>query len=121
DSGAGDDGSGRLSDYFVTDESGPDRQTVAAEFSAIVAECMAQLSGPQREILNLRVAQGQTYSEMAEELGVRVGTAKSRVARARQALRKLLTEVCPEFRRGEKPEAWFGPLRPANGISAMRV
>ena len=82
---------------------------------------MTQLSRPQREILDLRVARGQTYDEMAEELGVRVGTVKSRVARARQTLRRLLTQVCPEFRCGDQPETWFDANRPASGLSAMRA
>ena len=121
DSGFGEDRSGRFSDYFATDESGPDRQTVAAEFSEIVAKCTSQLSVAQREILELRVARGQTYEMMAAALCISVGTVKSRVARARQSLRQLLTQVCPEFRRGDRPETWFDAIRPASGIFATRA
>lgn len=121
DSDLGENRSGRLSDFFATEEAGPDRQAVAREFSEVMAECMTQLSRSQREILDLRGARGQTYDVMAEELGIRVGTVKSRVARARQALRELLTRVCPEFRRGDEPEAWFDAIRPASANSATRA
>src|SRR3546814_217043 len=52
--------------------------------------CSADLS--QREALILVGAGGFSYEEAAEICGCAVGTVKSRVARARVALEKIVTE-----------------------------
>ncbi|WP_026191006.1 NepR family anti-sigma factor [Methylobacterium sp. WSM2598] len=51
---------------------------------------LGQLPAPQREALLLVAAQGLTYEAAAELMGCRVGTAKSRVNRARAALAQAL-------------------------------
>lgn len=51
---------------------------------------MGQLAPDHREILQLRVVEGLPYEQIADILGVRVGTVKSRLARARLSLRKIL-------------------------------
>ena len=55
-----------------------------------LARAMEQLSPEHREILQLRVVEDLQYEQIADILGVRVGTVKSRLARARLALRKIL-------------------------------
>lgn len=55
-----------------------------------LARAMEQLSPEHREILQLRVIEDLQYEQIADILGVRVGTVKSRLARARLALRKIL-------------------------------
>jgi RNA polymerase sigma-70 factor (ECF subfamily) len=44
-----------------------------------------------REVVVLRDVQGHAYEEIAEITGVAVGTVKSRLARAREQLRRVLT------------------------------
>lgn len=51
-----------------------------------------QLEEPMQEVLELRHFQGASYEEMAEVLGVPVGTIMSRLYRARKALRACLLE-----------------------------
>ena len=51
---------------------------------------MGQLAPDHREILQLRVVEDLPYEQIADILGVRVGTVKSRLARARLSLRKIL-------------------------------
>ena len=108
-----DDRQGTCSDLVATEDAGPARRAVTREFSELVAKCMIRLNEQQQEILDQRISQGLSYDAIAEGLGIGVGTVKSRVARARQALRHLLTQVCPEFRRGARPETWFETVRPA--------
>jgi RNA polymerase sigma-70 factor (ECF subfamily) len=57
-----------------------------------VLRATAALSTQHRQVLLLVAAQGLSYREVAEELGVPVGTVMSRLARAREQLREALTE-----------------------------
>ena len=62
-----------------------DRATLAA-----VRQAMQRLPEEQREALALVSVEGLPYAEAAELLGVPIGTLMSRVARARQRLRRLV-------------------------------
>jgi len=55
-----------------------------------VREALGQLEPEQREIVLLREYQGLSYQEIAEVLKVPVGTVRSRLFRAKMALRDLL-------------------------------
>ena len=70
---------------------GPEQQAMTNETKIELARAMEQLSPEHREILQLRVIEDLQYEQIADILGVRVGTVKSRLARARLALRKILT------------------------------
>lgn len=110
-----------FSDLAATDAAGPAREAAASEFSELVATCMERLEAGPREILILRNANNHSYGEIARRLGIGVGTVKSRIARARENLRVLLTKACPEFGAEARPEAWFGPVRPAGGVEVLCV
>ena len=69
---------------------GPEQQAMTNETKIELARAMEQLSPEHREILQLRVVEDLQYEQIADILGVRVGTVKSRLARARLALRKIL-------------------------------
>jgi RNA polymerase sigma-70 factor (ECF subfamily) len=60
------------------------------ELGRHVERAMAELPVEQRTALVLRAFHDLDYSEIANIQGVEIGTAKSRVARARQALARLL-------------------------------
>ena len=89
----------------------PAQETVASEFSTLVDRCMERLDARHREILTLRNVLNRSYEEIATTLGINVGTVKSRIARARENLRTLLAEACPEFAPGAAPGEWFLPSR----------
>ena len=55
-----------------------------------VGKALAQLPPDAREILLLRELGGQRYDEIAETLGLDIGTVKSRIFRARKKLCALL-------------------------------
>jgi RNA polymerase sigma-70 factor (ECF subfamily) len=54
---------------------------------------MASLDEEQRQILSLRVVNDLSYTEIAEILDIKEGTVKSRLARARENLRKKLLQI----------------------------
>ena len=56
----------------------------------ILAEAMQALPEDYREILVLRVVNDLPYDRIAEILDLQLGTVKSRLARARQQLKKIL-------------------------------
>jgi RNA polymerase sigma-70 factor, ECF subfamily len=57
-----------------------------------VLRATSALAPQQRQVLLLIAAEGLTYREAAEELGVPVGTVMSRLARAREQLRDALKD-----------------------------
>ena len=69
---------------------GPEQQAMTNETKIELARAMEQLSPEHREILQLRVIEDLQYEQIADILGVRVGTVKSRLARARLSFRKIL-------------------------------
>ena len=108
-----------FSDLVASDSASPAREAVIGEFSELVVTCMARLTEGQRTILTLRVFSHHSYGEIARELAISVGTVKSRIARARESLRILLAEACPEFSPEARPAAWFDHVRTAGGVQAV--
>jgi RNA polymerase sigma-70 factor, ECF subfamily len=53
--------------------------------------CIGELPPPFREIVVLRELEDMSYREVAEAVGVPVGTVMSRLARARDRLRRCIT------------------------------
>ena len=68
----------------------PDRLLASKETAARIWAAMEQLPFDQRTALVLREIDGLRYEEIAFTLNVAVGTVKSRLTRARQALREEL-------------------------------
>lgn len=80
-----------------TDASEPEPEpSSAVESSEMIhrmTDALATVSDEQRAILLLRDAHDLEYEHIAEVLGVPVGTVKSRLFRARQALRKAMESL----------------------------
>lgn len=70
----------------------PDEQTEKKEVLEHIKAGLEQLSEEHRKILMMRELDGLSYDEIAEMLQLSVGTVKSRIARARQQLTKILIE-----------------------------
>jgi len=87
----GEDGPPRLqlADPSVT----PDKLAAAAEHARVIQQAMGQLSEGHREVLVLRVVQDLSYEEIARVLECSLGTIKSRIARAREELQKILKKM----------------------------
>ncbi len=87
-----------FADLVAASDHDPAQETVTGEFTALVAACMERLDHKHREILIMRNVLDLSYEEIARALGINVGTVKSRIARAREYLRSLLTELCPDLK-----------------------
>ena len=68
----------------------PDRLLASKETAAKIWQAMDRLPFEQRTALILREVDGLRYDEIAYSLDIAVGTVKSRLTRARQALRAEL-------------------------------
>jgi len=72
---------------------GPDEGAEREEQRRQIAAALDRLPADQREAFLLKHAEGWSYEDMAERLGVGVSALKMRVHRAREELQKLLLEV----------------------------
>jgi RNA polymerase sigma-70 factor (ECF subfamily) len=79
----------------ATTEVLPDRLLASKETAARIWSAMERLPFDQRTALVLREIDGLRYEEIAFTLDVAVGTVKSRLTRARQALREQLLGIRP--------------------------
>lgn len=70
----------------------PEAYTLRRELAGVIQNALSQLPGDQRLAVVLVDVQGLTYEESSEAMKVPVGTVKSRLNRARSALRGLLAE-----------------------------
>ncbi len=68
----------------------PERELERKEAHQALQEGLAALSPEHREVLLLRETQGLSYQEIAQALELEEGTVKSRIARARMALKDYL-------------------------------
>lgn len=66
----------------------PEDRIIASEDQQRLSAAMEALEPEHRQILTLRVVNDMSYADIAEILGVKEGTVKSRLARAREKLRK---------------------------------
>lgn len=88
----GPEGEGTFADIIPAEVETPDDITVTQEFVDRIGHAMEKLGAKHREILILRNVKNLSYEEIAEILGISVGTVKSRIARARESLRSKLGE-----------------------------
>ncbi|MFO7626963.1 MAG: sigma-70 family RNA polymerase sigma factor [Candidatus Fermentibacteraceae bacterium] len=91
---------GRRAEVEYQDEHGYQGQTVtldqaplnaaADELALLVGRAVEALSDPLRTVFVLRVDQELSYTEIAETLGIAVGTVMSRLNRARNQVRAMI-------------------------------
>ena len=74
---------------------GPFDRVESLQQRAILNDALRRLDPRYREAVVLRDICGLSYNEIAEALGLSLGTVKSRILRGRQALRDVLLRRAP--------------------------
>ena len=77
--------------YKVVSYDMPDRYVERKELEAVISQAIAQLPPRQKQVFILRHYEGLALKEIADELGLRIGSVKAHLFNATRALRKLLT------------------------------
>jgi RNA polymerase sigma-70 factor (ECF subfamily) len=108
-----------FADLVPTSEPNPAREMANREFAALVAACMTRLSAPQHEILTRRDMLNHPYKDIAQDLGLNLGTVKSRIARARENLRALLGLSYPEVAAADSTYDWFESFRQSGHLDGI--
>ena len=69
---------------------GPQENAESLDLQRVVQDGLNQLGDDHRTVLVMREVQSLSYEEIARALAIDLGTVKSRISRARSALRKIL-------------------------------
>jgi RNA polymerase sigma-70 factor (ECF subfamily) len=89
--------SGTIDPLDLSDQTRPGRAIEMAEDERKVHDALNRLSVEHRAVLVMKDMEGMKYEEMAEVLGVPIGTIRSRLHRARLEIREIfLQQETPE-------------------------
>lgn len=83
---------------FINKQSSIPRQEEVTDLHT-VNDAMQKLSDEHRTVLVMVTVKGMKYNQVAETLGVPVGTVRSRLSRAREQLEELLNNENPAQRK----------------------
>lgn len=85
----------------------PEHVMLESELQKAIQECIRALGRDQQAVLILCDVQGMSYQEAADSVDANLGTVKSRLSRARVAVRQCLQSVAellpPEYRFDNEP------------------
>ncbi len=91
----GDDQSTPLRARIASGEPGPEQSVQQREMTANLHMALGRVAEEFRAVLVLRDLQEMDYQEIAAALSLPMGTVKSRLFRARLALRQEMAKLCP--------------------------
>lgn len=77
----------------------PEEVAVQSDLQNAIQQCIGNLKDDQRTVLVLSDVQGMSYQEIADSTDTQIGTVKSRLSRARLAVRNCLqgfSELLPD-------------------------
>ncbi|HEY0337765.1 MAG TPA: sigma-70 family RNA polymerase sigma factor [Burkholderiales bacterium] len=77
----------------VSDGENPERTLIAKQIAEVVQKALAKLKPDLAEPLMLYEVEGKPYAEIAEMLGVPIGTVRTRIFRAREFIAQRLEPV----------------------------
>jgi RNA polymerase sigma-70 factor (ECF subfamily) len=94
-------------------QSDPETLLLHIDDTALIARAMSNLPARFHQLLVLREVEGLSYREMAEVIGIPIGTVMSRLSRAREALRGALNDEL------KQPDISPGPHRREQDTDAV--
>jgi len=100
-----------IRDTLVDEHESPFEMAAQSELRSHVEAELQQVSDPFRTVVILRDIEGLSYEEIAEILGVNMGTVKSRLMRGRAALKARLASFVETARK--RPAPALQPFLPA--------
>lgn len=80
----------------AADGDGPGRGLERAETETRIREAIEMLPPEQKSVFALYAAGDLTYGQIAEVVGIPIGTVMSRIHHARRRLREMLPDLAPE-------------------------
>jgi RNA polymerase sigma-70 factor (ECF subfamily) len=75
----------------------PDRVLIANQRTNLIAEAIKSLPPKYRTVIIMRHSEEKDYQEIADELGVPIGTVKAHIFRAREMLNKALRKKIQQY------------------------
>jgi len=81
---------------WLKEYSSPEREALSAELEKTIYEAMGSFPPDLREAITLREIEGLSYEEIAEVMDCPVGTVRSRIFRAREAIDSKLEPMLDE-------------------------
>jgi len=73
-------------DHFMSDAATPESELITKQIAETVNKTMNELPGDLREAIMLREIEGMSYEDIADSMGCPIGTVRSRIFRAREAI-----------------------------------
>jgi RNA polymerase sigma-70 factor (ECF subfamily) len=89
-----DEDSGRtIMDSLSDQSSNPEKRMMESNADRTLRDALTQLDDDHKHVLILREIEGFSYMELAQILKINIGTVKSRLARAREELKSVLSKA----------------------------
>ena len=101
----GDDAPEERADAFqpgVSDSEDPERRLIASQIADAVQRALERLQPELSEALMLYEVEGKSYPEIAQMVGIPIGTVRTRIFRAREFIAKRLEPVLGP----QRPRRW---------------
>jgi len=78
---------------WLKEYASPEREALAAELGATIHQAMGELPSDLREAITLREIEGLSYEDIASVMDCPIGTVRSRIFRAREAIDSKLAPI----------------------------
>lgn len=82
-----------IMDYVTTGNDSREDLTLTKMAAEDIMEMVNKLSPGYKAVFNLYVVEGYSHKDIAEMLGISIGTSKSQLARSRYLLQKMVTDL----------------------------
>lgn len=107
-----------LAETLADGRESPFQSAQQAQLRATVEDALRDVPEGFRTVVILREIEGMAYDEIAEILGIHMGTVKSRLLRGRASLRQSLSRRLPEFAQFATPGKV--PVAPRVGVRSSK-